>query len=398
MTRRRLITCTAKSRRVKPFYVMELLEKAQSLEAKGVDVVHMEVGEPDFPTPPSIRESAAKAIRDGRTFYTHSLGLKELRERIALHYAESRGVRIPPGRVIVTNGTSGAIFLLSAVLLNRGRNLFISDPGYPCYRNFGTLFEARIVTIPVSEESLFQITIEGLEESGANPHLLMISTPSNPTGTVYQQESLARIGAYVSGKGGVMAVDEIYSGLTYAGEAPCALALSEDAVVIDGFSKTYAMTGWRLGWMVVPEFLVRPMQKVAQNVFISAPTIAQHAALMAFDAKAELETMKQTYRARRDYLLPRLEQLGFALPARPDGAFYIYANIERWGMDSMEFTDRALVEAHVAITPGYDFGSYRAGLHVRFSYANTMERIEEGCRRLEKWLESLPAKKAGDLP
>ena len=380
-----------------PFYVMELLEKAQSLEADGADVVHMEVGEPDFPTPPSIRENAVKAIGDGRTFYTHSLGLKELRERIALHYAESRGVTISPERVIVTNGTSGAIFLLSAVLLNRRRNLFISDPGYPCYRNFGVLFDARVVPIPVSEVSQFQITIESLEESGANPHLLMICTPSNPTGTVYQQESLARIGAYVAGKNGVMAVDEIYSGLTYAGEAPCALALSEDAVVIDGFSKTYAMTGWRLGWIVVPEFLVRPMQKVAQNVFISAPTIAQYAALQAFDARAEIEAMKQTYRARRDYLLPRLEQLGFGLPARPDGAFYIYANIEQWGMDSMEFTERALLEAHVAITPGYDFGSYRAGLHVRFSYANTMERIEEGCRRLEKWLEGLPTKKADDV-
>ena len=370
---------------------MELLEKAQALEAEGADVVHMEVGEPDFPTPPSIKETALRAIKDGRTFYTHSLGLKELRETIALHYAESRGVRISPERVIVTNGTSGAFLLLSAVLLNRRRNLFISDPGYPCYRNFGILFDARVVPIPVSEESQFQITPESLERSGARPHLLMVCTPSNPTGTVYEQETLARIGAVVRAKGGIMAVDEIYSGLTYVGEAPCALATSEDAVVIDGFSKTYAMTGWRLGWIVVPQFLVRPMQKVAQNVFISAPTIAQYAALHAFDAKSEIEAMKQTYCQRRDFLLPRLERLGFGLPARPDGAFYIYANIERWSMDSMEFTERALLEAHVAITPGYDFGSHRAGQHVRFSYANTLDRIEEGVRRLEKWLGGLPA-------
>jgi len=190
-------------------------------------------------------------------------------------------------------------------------------------------------------------------------------------------------------------VDEIYSGLTYDGVAPCALVSSEDAIVIDGFSKTYAMTGWRLGWAVVPQFLVRPMQKVAQNVFISAPTIAQYAALNAFDAKPELEAMRQTYRQRRDFLLPRLERLGFGLPARPDGAFYIYANIERWSMDSMEFTERALLEAHVAITPGYDFGSHRAGHHVRFSYANTLERIEEGTRRLEEWLGGLPAVRGG---
>lgn len=395
MARRRSLTCTAKSQKVKPFYVMELLEKAQALEADGADVVHMEVGEPDFPTPPSIKEAATRAIRESRTFYTHSLGLAELRERIAAHYAESRGVKISPERVIVTSGTSGAFLLLAAVLLNRRRNLFISDPGYPCYRNFGILFDAHVVPIPVSGESRFQITTESLEKTGAVPHLLMICTPSNPTGTVYQRETLARLGAFVADKGGMLAVDEIYSGLTYEEEAPSALASCEDAVVIDGFSKTYAMTGWRLGWIVVPQFLVRPMQKVAQNVFISAPTIAQHAALRAFDARFEIEAMKETYRARRDYLLPCLERLGFVLPARPDGAFYVYANIDRWSMDSMEFTERALLEAHVAITPGYDFGSHLAGSHVRFSYANTLEQIEEGMGRLEKWLEGLPLRRGG---
>ena len=246
-----------------------------------------------------------------------------------------------------------------------------------------------MVSIPVSEESRFEVTAELVEESGAMPHLLMICTPSNPTGAVYRQESLARLAAYVSGKGGIMTVDEIYSGLTYEGEPPSALSLSDDIIVIDGFSKTYAMTGWRVGWIILPESLVRPVQKVAQNVFISAPTVAQYAALEAFDARAEIEVMRRTYRARRDYLFPELEALGFGLPARPDGAFYIYANIERWGMDSMEFTERALIEAHVAVTPGYDFGSHRAGSHVRFSYATSIERLRLGCRRLKDWLGAL---------
>ncbi len=389
MAKQKSAKSTTKSRRIQPFYVMELLEKAQAMEAQGIDVVHMEIGEPDFPTPLPIREAAKKAIGDGRTFYTHSLGLKELRERIAAHYSESRGVSVTPDRIIVTNGTSGAFFLLSAVLLGRRRNLFISDPGYPCYRNFGILLDARVVPIPVSEESRFEVTAEHIEASRAVPHLLTICTPSNPTGTVYGEESLARLAGSVRKRGGVMAIDEIYSGLTYEGEAPSALALSDEIVVIDGFSKTYAMTGWRLGWIIVPQSLVRPLQKVAQNVFISAPTIAQYAALEAFDAKADLLAMKQTYRERRDYLFPQLERLGFGLPARPSGAFYIYANIEKWGMDSMEFAEKALLEAHVAVTPGYDFGSHRAASHVRFSYANNMEQLKAGCRRLEGWLEGL---------
>lgn len=389
MKKSKPIECTTRSGWVQPFYVMELLEKAQGMEASGNDVVHMEIGEPDFPTPGIIKEAARRAIDEDRTFYTHSLGLKELRERIALHYAETRGVRVSPERIIITNGTSGAFFLLCAVLLDRSKNFVISDPGYPCYKNFGVLVDTNVVSLPVSETSRFEITADQVEETGVIPHLLMICSPSNPTGTAYREESLARLHASVSAKGGVMAVDEIYSGLTYDSKWVSALAISDDIAVVDGFSKTFAMTGWRLGWIVVPESLVRPMQKVAQNVFISAPTIAQHAALRAFDANEELEAMKRKYVERRDYLFPRLEGLGFELPVRPDGAFYIYANIEKWGLDSMEFSERALTEARVAITPGYDFGSHLAGSHVRFSYASDIKNLREGCRRLEEWLKSL---------
>lgn len=368
---------------------MELLERAQGMEARGEDVVHMEIGEPDFTTPGIIREAAVRAVREGRTFYTHSLGLKELRERIAAHYAETRGVHVSPERIIVTNGTSGAFFLLGAVLLDAGKNFVISDPGYPCYKNFGVLFDANVIPLPVSEESRFEITPGQVEGAGIVPHLLMVCSPSNPTGTEYRVESLDRLHACVSEKGGLMAVDEIYSGLSYGGTWTTALAVSDDIVVVDGFSKTYAMTGWRLGWIVVPESLVRPMQKVAQNVFISAPTISQHAALSAFDAKEDLESMKRRYVERRDYLFPRLGGLGFGLPVRPDGAFYIYADIAKWGMDSMLFTERALEEARVAVTPGHDFGSFRAASHVRFSYASDLENLREGCRRLEEWLKTM---------
>ena len=269
----------------------------------------------------------------------------------------------------------------------------ISDPGYPCYRNFGVLFDARVVSLPVSETSRFEITPDQVDETGVTPHLLMVCSPSNPTGTEYRKESLEALHARIRAKGGLMAVDEIYSGLSYGKKWTSALAVSDDIVVIDGFSKTYAMTGWRLGWIVVPQSLVRPMQKVAQNVFISAPTVSQYAALRAFDAHGELEAMKKTYIARRDYLFPRLRELGFGLPARPDGAFYIYANIARWGMDSMVFTERALTEARVAITPGYDFGSYQAGSHVRFSYASSLENLRTGCQRLEEWLKREPLPK-----
>jgi len=226
-------------------------------------------------------------------------------------------------------------------------------------------------------------------ECGAAPHLVMVCSPANPTGTIYSGDSLSRLNAVVAAKGGCLAVDEIYSGLTYEGEFPSAVTVSDDIIVIDGFSKSYAMTGWRLGWLVVPRWLVRPIQRVAQNVFISPPTIAQHAALDAFDAALEIEAMKKTYRERRAFLFPRLKELGFSLPAWPEGAFYIYAGIGRWGMDSMEFVERALMEAKVAITPGYDFGAYRAGSFVRFSYANSLEMLKEGCDRLSGWLRGL---------
>jgi aspartate/methionine/tyrosine aminotransferase len=378
--------CTSKSLKIAPFHVMELLEQAHELEARGDNIVHMEIGEPDFPTPEPIRQAAIKAITDGKTSYTHSLGLRELRERIARYYYESQRVLISPDRVVVTNGTSGAFFLLASVLLDRTRD---SDPSYPCYRNFAILSGSRVTSVPVTEETRFRVIPQQIEERPARKHLFMICSPSNPTGLIYDHDSLARLLEPVTEKGGIMAVDEIYSGLTYGRNFQTAAVLSDDVIVIDGFSKTYAMTGWRLGWMLVPERLIRPIQKVAQNVFISAPTVAQYAAIHAFDAVDEVEMMKKVYQQRRGFLFKRLHEIGFHLPAFPEGAFYIYAGIKKWGLDSMKFVKNALMDAKVAVTPGYDFGVNRAGEHVRFSYANSLDQLREGCDRLEHWLSDI---------
>jgi len=379
---------TGRADLITPFYVMELLEKAKEMEAQGEDIVHMEVGEPDFTTPQMVKDEAIKAIISGETYYTHSLGITELRQKISTFYKKSKGLTISPERIVITNGTSGAFLLLAAVLLERGRTLAISDPGYPCYRNFALLADAEILTLPVSAETGYQIVPEQIVNLKTGPDVLILCNPSNPTGSIYHEETIAQLHQILSYRDGVLVVDEIYGGLTYGQTLRTALHLGDDIIVVNGFSKTHAMTGWRLGWMVVPQGLVRPIQKVAQNVFISPPSIAQRAALHAFDVDEDLAKMLRTYWERKDFMVSRLRELGFSVPIDPEGAFYVYAGIEKWGLDSMEFVERALAEAKVAITPGYDFGSYQAGSHIRFSYANSLERLREGCNRLEKWLKS----------
>lgn len=287
--------------------------------------------------------------------------------------------------MIITNGSSGAFILLFAALLERGRTLDIADPGYPCYRNIALLTDCAVRALPVSAETNYEVLPEQLGGSPA-PDVLVIANPSNPTGTIYRAGALNAIHKRLSSRGGVLVVDEIYSGLVYDAPFSSSAAISEDVIVVNGFSKAFAMTGWRLGWMVVPPGLVRPIQKLAQNLFIAPPSISQYAALAAFDDADGLARMCGLYRERRDFLLPRLRGLGFDIPVTPDGAFYIYAGIERFGMDSMLFVERALAEAKVAITPGYDFGRFGAASHVRFSYADRLENLVEGCDRLERWL------------
>ena len=378
-----------RAEKIAPFYVMELLEKAKAMEAQGENIVHMEVGEPDFCTPEAVKERAIKAIQENCTFYTHSLGIPELRNKVAEYYREREGVEVAPERVVITNGTSGAFLLLSAILLDRTKPLGISDPGYPCYRNFALLVDSPTILVPVSEESRFEITVDHLKRLKKLPSALIISTPSNPTGMVYREDTLRSLHRFMAAKGKILVVDELYNGLTYGARPRTALSLSEDIVVINGFSKTHAMTGWRLGWMVVPPEMVRPIQKVAQNVFISPPSVAQYAGLQAFDVTDDLENMRKAYESRRDFMLAALKPMGFRIPVDPEGAFYIYADISRWGLDSMAFVEKALGEAKVALTPGYDFGFFKADTHIRFSYANSLEMLKEGCKRLERWLTTL---------
>ena len=380
---------TERVRNISPFYVMELLEKARAMEAKGEDIVHMEVGEPGFPTPSFVKKEAVQAIMDDRTFYTHSLGIPELRARVARHYLEAHGVNIPAERIIITNGTSGAFLLLFGALLERGSLLALSDPGYPCYKNIALFVDADTLQIPVSEDSRFEITPEHLRHAARLPDALVLANPSNPTGIIYGDEGLSSLYKYLSLHNGLFIVDEIYSGLFYDKKPETALTISDDIIVISGFSKTFAMTGFRLGWMVVPEPLVRPLQKCAQNLFISPPSISQYAALSAFDSPEEIDIMRKTYEERRNFMVPRLRNLGFSISAYPDGAFYIYAGIENWKIDSMDFVNKALTEARVAITPGYDFGRFRASTHVRFSYTENLDKLRTGCDRLELWLKTL---------
>ncbi|MBA4390198.1 MAG: aminotransferase [Syntrophus sp. (in: bacteria)] len=374
---------------ISPFYVMELLEKSRALEAQGEDVVHMEVGEPTFPAPSCVKDEAVRAVKDNRTFYTHSLGIPELRAKLAQHYLNTEGVNIPPERIIITNGTSGAFLLLFGILLERGSLLAVADPGYPCYKNIALFMDAEILQIPVSEDSRFEITVENLQHTEKLPDVLVLANPSNPTGIIYREETLFSLYEYLSSRDRVFVVDEIYSGLFHNKKPRTALSISDNIIVINGFSKTYAMTGFRLGWMVIPENLIRPVQKCAQNLFISPPSLSQYSALSAFDNAGEIDAMRKAYKERRDFIVPRLRNIGFSIPIYPDGAFYVYAGIERWGIDSMDFVERALVEAGVALTPGYDFGVFGASTHIRFSYTNSMERLKIGCDRLEDWLKTL---------
>lgn len=308
---------TERARKIKPFYAMELLEKARDLEEGGRDIVHMEIGEPDFPSPSIVKEAAIETIKKDYTSYTHSLGLPQLRERISRYYSEEYGIDISPERVIITEGTSGAFLLLSLTLLEKGKVLGLPDPGYPCYKNFGYIAEAEILNFPISEDTGYEITPHHFKESGI-PTLLILSNPSNPIGNLYSRKGIEGLYSVIEGRG-TLVVDEVYSGLVYEGDFDTALSVSEEIIVVNGFSKTFAMTGWRLGWMVVSSKLVDPIHRIAQNIFISPPTISQHAAIKAFEARKELERMKRTYRVRRDFLLSRLKELGFHVPYRPMG-------------------------------------------------------------------------------
>jgi len=375
---------------ITPFHVMKLLARARELEAQGRCVVHMEIGEPDFVTPQPVTDAGIRALQRGQTHYTPAAGLPELREAIARHYQDQFGVTVDAGRILITPGASGALQLILAVLVDPGSQVLMADPGYPCNRNFVYLYDGEPVLIPVGPEQGYQLSTDMLEQYWTGrTRCVMLASPSNPTGTVVSGDTLQAMLDFIRQRKGSLIVDEIYQNLCYHGKPQTALALGEDIFVINSFSKYFGMTGWRLGWLVAPEAYVDDLDMLAQNLFLAASTPAQHAALAAFEAPTRevLEQRRQEFQRRRDYLLPALRALGFGIPVEPQGAFYLYAECSRFTEDSFVFATNLLEKAGVAITPGIDFGHYKAGGHVRFAYTTSMEKLQQGVERLEEFIK-----------
>ena len=373
-----------KAQDIPPFIVMDVLEKAQELERNGEDVIHLEVGEPDFDTPECISEACYRAICEGKTHYTHSLGLIELREAIAEDYWKKYRVKVSPEQVLVASGTSPAMLLLFSALLEAGEEVILSNPYYPCYPNIIRFVDGSPVFVQVFEEEGFQYLPEMIEEK-LSPKVkgIMINSPSNPTGNVMPAERMKEISKFSP----FILSDEIYHGLVYAGEARSILEFTDHAFVINGFSKLYAMTGWRLGYIIAPKEFIRPMQKIQQNLFISASSFAQWGALVGLkEAERDIQKMRETYDARRRFLIPKLKDLGFGITVEPTGAFYVLANAKKFSNDSYRLAFDILKEAKVGVAPGIDFGTNAEG-YLRFCYANSLENIEEGMNRLERYLE-----------
>jgi aspartate/methionine/tyrosine aminotransferase len=365
--------------------VVEVLARATELAAAGRDIVHLAAGEPDFATAAPIVEAGREALARGATYYSQAAGIPPLREALSRHYAAEYGLDIPPARIMVTPGASGALLLLSALLMNPGDGMLMTDPGYPCNRHFLRLVEGRGQLVPVDAATRYQLTGELVERHWRENTLgVMLASPANPTGTALTREQLGAVSQAVRRRGGYLVVDEIYHGLGYDAPTPSVLEVDPDAFVINSFSKYFGMTGWRLCWLVAPEAAVAEMEKLAQNLFISMSTMSQYAALAGFEPATReiLEERRDIFRRRRDFLLPAVRELGFTVPCEPEGAFYIYADASRFTGDSQAFCLQLLEQHGVALTPGVDFGHHRAETHLRFSYTTGMERLELAVERL----------------
>jgi aspartate/methionine/tyrosine aminotransferase len=373
-----------RARDIRPFLVMDVLERAQAIERQtGANVIHLEVGEPDFDTPAPVIEAAVKAMRDGDTHYTHSLGLIELREAIAAWYHTHYNVTVSPAQIIVTSGSSPAILLVLAALLDAGDEVIVSDPRYACYPNFIRLCEGVTVDVPVTEDEGFQYTADRVQAHlTPRTKAIFVNSPANPTGTLLDSAEMARL----ADLGPLIIADEIYHGLVYAGRAHSILEYTDRAFVLNGFSKLFAMTGWRLGYVIAPPAFVRPMQKIQQNLFISAGSFVQRAGIAALQqAEAEARRMVDIYDQRRRVMLAGLRDIGFGVTRDPTGAFYVFANATRFGRESYKLAFDILEHAKVAVAPGIDFGPGGEG-YLRFSYANSLANIREGLRRLRQYL------------
>ena len=369
--------------KITSFIVMDVLERAYAMERKGLDVIHLEVGEPDFATPACIITAMEDALRAGHTHYTHSLGLIELREAICEHYQHRYAVDIDPDQIIVTAGTSPAMMILFSVLLDPGDEIIISDPHYACYPNFIKFLQGIPVTVPVYEADGFQLRTEAIKEKiTGRTKGIFINSPSNPTGNLLSETRMQELSKLPP----LIISDEIYHGLVYEGAAHSILEFTDNAIVFNGFSKLYAMTGFRLGYVIAPKEFIRPMQKIHQNFFISANAAVQQAGIAALKyAGPDVARMTKIYNERRKYMIERLKNMGFGIGVAPTGAFYVFANAQHLSGDSYKLAFEILENAHVGVTPGIDFGQNGEG-YIRFSYANSLENIKEGMDRIEKYL------------
>jgi aspartate/methionine/tyrosine aminotransferase len=383
----------ARMAHIEPFEVMEIQTLAREVEAGGHDVVHLEIGEPDFTTPQPIVEAAKRALDTKPMFYTSALGLMDLREAIARYYADRYRVQIPASRIVVTAGSSAALLLAFGVLLDEEDEVLMADPSYPCNRHFVHALGGVPRLVPVGPESRYQLDADIARRNwNDRVRIAMVATPSNPTGTLIDSGTIAGLAELAREREAVLLVDEIYHGLTYGVDAHTALESGDDIVVINSFSKYFQMTGWRLGWMVAPEGLVRDVEKLAQNLFISPSTVAQHAALACFDPAtiAIVEARRRELDARRRFLIPGLQSLGFKVAVEPQGAFYIYADCSALTDDSFMFARRVLTEAHVAVTPGKDFGHNHPERHIRIAYTQPIARLEEALARIGRLVGRTP--------
>ncbi|RLB16591.1 MAG: pyridoxal phosphate-dependent aminotransferase [Thermoplasmata archaeon] len=374
---------TRKALEIPPFIVMEVMERANELEKQGQHIVHLEIGEPDFKTPACICDAAKDAITQGQTHYTHSLGILPLRESICAHYQDKYGVQISPDQVIVTSGTSPALLLLFCALLDPGDEIILSDPHYPCYPNYAAFLGGKPVLVKGNENEGFQLDPEAIREKISHrTKAVLINSPSNPTGNLLSPERMDAI----ANLGLPVISDEIYHGLVYGQKEHTILEYTDNAFVLNGFSKLYAMTGWRLGYVIAPIRFVRPLQKLQQNFFISAGSISQWGGLAALRcAEEDVASMKQVYDERRKYMIQRIRDLGFGLPVEPAGAFYVFANAKKFGQSSYDLAFEILEKAAVGVSPGIDFGRNAEGF-LRFSYASSLENIRQGLDRIEQFL------------
>jgi len=382
-----MVVALSKRGEVEPFHAMDVLAEANRLKAQGVPVISMAVGQPSDPAPQAVREAAARALRDGRIGYTDALGTAALRQAIAAHYAEHYGVEVSPARIAVTTGSSAAFNLAFLAMFDPGDRVAIAAPGYPAYRNIMAALGLDVAEIEL--DGAAYLTADHLEAAHKAKPLkgVLFASPANPTGAIVPEKDLGELVAKAEKLGISIISDEIYHRLAYSGPDITALSLSDDVTVINSFSKYYCMTGWRIGWMVLPEKLVRPVERIQQSLYISAPELSQVAAGQAFTATPELEAVKARYAANRELLMRRLPELGFALAAPMDGAFYAFCDVSRLTNDSMEFARRMLAQAHVAATPGRDFDTLAGHRFMRLSYAGSHDEMVEAVARIENWLK-----------